>query len=100
MGSDDPFPCRGRASSTIPNPRPACWIGCWHEAGRTTLLASVEAGPLLAAANSADPDHSPCVDVVAPEPGDWVRIGEFIRKYDNLPLDTVDASVVVLAERM
>ncbi|MCE2425659.1 MAG: PIN domain-containing protein [Pseudomonadales bacterium] len=107
------------------------------------MLAIVDAGPLLAAANSADPDHSPCVDtltrgefdlliptlcvaevsyflghrhgaaveasfveglaafhVVAPEPEDWVRIGELVRKYDNLPLDTVDASVVVLAERM
>ena len=38
--------------------------------------------------------------VVAPEPEDWVRIGELVRQYDDLRLGTVDASVVVLAERM
>ena len=107
------------------------------------MLAIVDSGPLLAAANSADRDHSACVDiltrgefdlliptlcvaevsyflgsrhgatveasfvegladfhVVSPEPEDWVRIGELVRQYDDLPLDTVDASVVVLADRM
>ena len=38
--------------------------------------------------------------VVAPEPEDWVGIGELVRRYGDLPLGTTDASVAVLAERM
>lgn len=37
-----------------------------------------------------------------PEPvaaGDWMRIAELVARYDDLPLGTVDASVVALAER-
>ena len=37
---------------------------------------------------------------MAPEPEDWIRIGELVRRYRDLPLGTTDASVVVLAERM
>lgn len=32
--------------------------------GRTTLLAIVDSGPLLATANAGDPDHVACVDVL------------------------------------
>lgn len=35
-----------------------------------------------------------------PEPGDWLRIAELVAQYDDLPLGTVDASVVALAERI
>lgn len=39
-------------------------------------------------------------DVRAPEPEDWVRISELVRKYRDLPLGGADASVVVLADRL
>lgn len=38
-----------------------------------------------------------------PEPvaaGDWLRIAELVSRYRDLPLGTVDASVVALAERL
>ena len=38
--------------------------------------------------------------VVAPDPEDWIRIGELVRHYGDLPLGATDASVAVLAERM
>ncbi|WP_419856420.1 type II toxin-antitoxin system VapC family toxin [Candidatus Poriferisodalis sp.] len=31
---------------------------------------------------------------------DWLRIAELVHAYDDLPLGTVDASVIVLAERL
>jgi uncharacterized protein len=34
------------------------------------------------------------------EPGDWMRIAELVAKYQDLPLGTVDASVVAAAERL
>ena len=37
--------------------------------------------------------------VDAPQPGDWLRIAELVARYDDLPLGTVDASVVAAAER-
>ncbi len=37
--------------------------------------------------------------VVPPEPADWLRIAELVARYRDLPLGTVDASVVALAER-
>jgi predicted nucleic acid-binding protein len=33
-------------------------------------------------------------------PGDWMRIAELIGRYRDLPLATVDASVIALAERL
>lgn len=32
--------------------------------------------------------------------GDWLRIAELVARYRSLPLDPVDASVVVTAERL
>jgi uncharacterized protein len=32
--------------------------------------------------------------------GDWIRIAELVARYRELPLGTVDASVVALAERL
>jgi predicted nucleic acid-binding protein len=32
--------------------------------------------------------------------GDWIRIAELVARYHDLPLGTVDASVVTLAERL
>ena len=32
--------------------------------------------------------------------GDWMRIAELVARYRDLPLGTVDASVVALAERL
>lgn len=33
-------------------------------------------------------------------PGDWLRMAEVVAAYRDLPLGTVDASVVALAERL
>ena len=33
-------------------------------------------------------------------PRDWIRIAELVAQYDDLPLGTVDASVVAAAERL
>ena len=33
-------------------------------------------------------------------PSDWLRIAELVGRYDDLPLGTVDASVVATAERL
>ena len=38
------------------------------------------------------------VDPVAP--GDWLRIAELVGRYRDLPLGTVEASVVAAAERL
>ena len=35
-----------------------------------------------------------------PTPGDWLRIAELVFTYRDLPLGTVDASVVTAAERL
>jgi predicted nucleic acid-binding protein len=37
---------------------------------------------------------------VAVEPADWERIAELVVRYHDLPLGTVDASVVAIAERL
>ena len=34
------------------------------------------------------------------EPADWLRIAELVARYHDLPLGTVDASVVAAAERL
>ena len=34
------------------------------------------------------------------EPADWLRIAELVARYSDLPLGTVDASVVAAAERL
>lgn len=34
------------------------------------------------------------------DPGDWLRIAELVARYSDLPLGTVDASVVAAAERL
>src|SRR5680860_1330589 len=34
------------------------------------------------------------------EPRDFVRMAELVRRYDDLPLGTTDASVIALAERL
>ena len=34
------------------------------------------------------------------EPADWLRIAELVATYSNLPLGTVDASIVAAAERL
>jgi predicted nucleic acid-binding protein len=38
-------------------------------------------------------------DVEAPLPEEWQRIAELVEEYADFPLGTVDASVLVLAER-
>jgi len=37
--------------------------------------------------------------VAPPEPAEWLRIAELVARYADLPLGTVDASVIALAER-
>ena len=38
--------------------------------------------------------------VVAPEPEDWEAIADLVRRCNDIPLGTTDASVAVLADRM
>ena len=40
------------------------------------------------------------VDVEAPDPDDWVRIGELVERYADFHLGGTDASVIALAERL
>lgn len=39
-------------------------------------------------------------DVEAVHPTDWLRIADLVNQYRNLPLGTVDASVIACAERL
>ena len=111
---------------------------------RSTALV-VDAGPLVAFVDRADPDHARCAKVfreaslplVVPlltvaeatyfigrrlsvdaeiqfladfvsgnfiadpvRPADWLRIAELVEQYSDLPLGTVDASVIAAAERL
>lgn len=47
-------------------------------------------GDLASGAFTVEPVH----------PGGWLRIAELVAEYRNLPLGTVDASIVALAERL
>jgi predicted nucleic acid-binding protein len=47
-------------------------------------------GDLAAGAFAVEPVH----------PGDWLRIAELVARYRDLPLGTVDASLVAAAERL
>ncbi len=40
------------------------------------------------------------LDVEAPTPDEWTRIGELVETYADFPLGATDASVVALAERL
>ncbi|HEY8739259.1 MAG TPA: PIN domain-containing protein [Candidatus Dormibacteraeota bacterium] len=40
------------------------------------------------------------LDVRAPQPEDWSRMGDLVLQYRDFPLGGVDASVVALAERL
>lgn len=40
------------------------------------------------------------LDIRAPHPDDWQRIGDLVLQYGDFPLGAADASVVVLAERL
>jgi predicted nucleic acid-binding protein len=33
-------------------------------------------------------------------PGDWLRVAELVARYSDLPLGTVDATIVAIAERV
>lgn len=47
-------------------------------------------GDLASGVLSVEPVH----------PADWLRIAELVSKYRSLPLGTVDASVIAMAERL
>jgi uncharacterized protein len=47
-------------------------------------------GDLASAAFDVEPVH----------PADWIRIADLVGTYQNLPLGTVDASVIACAERL
>ena len=38
--------------------------------------------------------------VEAPDPDDWILIADLVERYGDFPLGTVDASIVVLADRL
>jgi predicted nucleic acid-binding protein len=89
-----------------------------HQLSRTLLethcgplvvptLVVTEVAYLLAARLGTEPEVRFLGDlasgVLTVEPvhaGDWLRIAELVARYRNLPLGTVDASVIAVAERM
>ena len=76
----------------------------------------VDAGPLYAYIDRDDRRHAACLDLLETHPGplivptlvivepvaasDWLRIAELVAQYRDLPLGTVDASVIAAAERL
>lgn len=70
-------------------------------------LVVTEVAYLIGARLGADPevrflgDLAAGAFVVEPvHPSDWLRIAELVHRYRDLPLGTVDASVVATAERL
>lgn len=67
--------------------------------GETAFLIGQVLGPRAEALLLADLAGSDLTVLDVPL-GEWVRIGELVARYANLPLGTVDASVVAAAERL
>jgi predicted nucleic acid-binding protein len=70
-------------------------------------LAITEVAHLIGSRLGADAEVRFLGDLAAGEfavepvmAGDWLRIAELVSRYRNLPLGTVDASVVAAAERL
>jgi predicted nucleic acid-binding protein len=63
----------------------------------TTYLVGTRLGPRPEARFLAALDE---VDIIAPAADDWKRIAELVERYKTFPLGGVDASVIVLAERL
>jgi predicted nucleic acid-binding protein len=57
--------------------------------------AIVDSGPLVAAANSADPAHPACLAALQTP-----RIAKLVEQYASFPLGGTDASVAATAERL
>ena len=67
--------------------------------GETACLVGQVLGSLAEALLLADLVASDLTVLDVP-PDEWVRIGELVARYADLPLGTVDASVVAAAERL
>jgi uncharacterized protein len=64
-----------------------------------TYLLRREAGPLVELRLIADLIEG-TYEPLPVDPADWIRISELGLQYRDLPLGTVDASVIALAERL
>ncbi len=71
------------------------------------MLVVTEVAYLVATRLGVDPEVRFLGDLASgaliPEPvaaGDWLRIAELVARYGDLPLGTVDASVIAAAERL
>ncbi len=71
------------------------------------MLVVTEVAYLLASRLGVEPEVRFLGDLAAgnllPEPvvaADWLRIAELVARYADLPLGTVDASVISVAERL
>lgn len=62
-----------------------------------TYFVGLRLGPLAEAAFLTGLER---IDVEAPTPEDWPRIGELVEQYADFPLGGTDASIVALAERL
>ena len=63
----------------------------------------LDTGPLLAALDGADRDHRRCVALIEsehPAVADLARCHELQKRYGDLRLGVVDASVIALLERL
>ena len=67
--------------------------------GETAYLVGKVLGPRVEALLLADLATIDLTVVDVPL-GEWVRLGELVARYADLPLGTVDASVVAAAERL
>jgi predicted nucleic acid-binding protein len=63
----------------------------------TTYFVGLRLGPRAEAAFLTGLER---IDIEAPAPEDWPRIGELVEQYADFPLGGTDASIVALAERL
>jgi len=62
-------------------------------------MTLIDAGPLIAIIDRDDAAHAACVQELAEvEEAAMTRMRDLMQKYQNVPMDLADASLVALAE--
>ena len=96
------------ASIDVADPDHAACIKAMAESGADIVIPALcvaEVTYFLGKRHSADVESRfleglADFPVIAPDPDDWVRIAGLVRRYADMPLGTVDASVAILAMRL